>query len=49
VEDETESSSHAMNGTTVELSKETLDAMLDGLGKIRKQLSSVAEPPASEQ
>lgn len=26
----------------VELSKETLDAMLDGLGKIRDQLSSVA-------
>ena len=26
----------------VELSKETLDTMLDGLGKIRDQLSSVA-------
>ena len=27
----------------VELSKETLDTMLDGLGKIREQLSSVAK------
>ncbi|CAH1254979.1 COMMD9 [Branchiostoma lanceolatum] len=29
----------------VELSKETLDTMLDGLGKIRDQLSSVAAKP----
>ncbi|ELU08751.1 hypothetical protein CAPTEDRAFT_183930 [Capitella teleta] len=38
-----------VNSTSVELSKETLDAMLDGLGKIRKQLSSVAEPAVIEQ
>ena len=31
---------HTIN---VEFSKETLDTMLDGLGKIRDQLSSVAK------
>jgi hypothetical protein len=32
-----------LNSVNVELSKETLDTMLDGLGKIRDQLSSVAK------
>ncbi|XP_064602097.1 COMM domain-containing protein 9-like [Liolophura sinensis] len=32
-----------LTSTNVELSKETLDTMLDGLGKIRDQLSSVAK------
>ena len=31
----------------VELSKKTLDTMLDGLGKIRDQLSSVAQSTSS--
>ncbi|CAB3984468.1 Hypothetical predicted protein [Paramuricea clavata] len=31
----------------VELSKKTLDTMLDGLGKIRDQLSSVSQSSAS--
>jgi len=31
-----------MSCVNVELSRETLDTMLDGLGKIRDQLSSVA-------
>ena len=30
-----------IRNVNVELSKETLDTMLDGLGKIRNQLSSV--------
>ena len=33
----------ATSCVNVELSKETLDTMLDGLGKIREQLSSVAK------
>ncbi|KAJ8787796.1 hypothetical protein J1605_005698 [Eschrichtius robustus] len=32
----------SMSAVTVELSKETLDTMLDGLGRIRDQLSAVA-------
>lgn len=32
----------AISAVTVELSKETLDTMLDGLGRIRDQLSAVA-------
>ena len=32
-----------VSGVNVELSKETLDTMLDGLGKIRDQLSAVAK------
>ncbi|XP_041471604.1 COMM domain-containing protein 9-like [Lytechinus variegatus] len=43
--EETASNSHLMPGLStqnVELSKETLDTMLDGLGKIRDQLNSVA-------
>ncbi len=32
----------AVRSLNVEFSKETLDTMLDGLGKIRNQLSSVA-------
>ncbi|KAF0874934.1 COMD9 protein, partial [Crocuta crocuta] len=32
----------AVSAVTVELSKETLDTMLDGLGRIRDQLSAVA-------
>uniref|UniRef100_A0A0B7ANP7 COMM domain-containing protein n=1 Tax=Arion vulgaris TaxID=1028688 RepID=A0A0B7ANP7_9EUPU len=34
--------SHEIENVNVELSKETLDTMLDGLGKIRDQLASVA-------
>ena len=33
----------AMRSVNVEFSRETLDTMLDGLGKIRDQLSSVAK------
>jgi len=33
----------ATSCVNVELSKETLDTMLDGLGKIRDQLSSVTK------
>ncbi|GAA6073030.1 COMM domain-containing protein 9 [Tachysurus ichikawai] len=36
------SSSKSESSVTVELSKETLDTMLDGLGRIRDQLSAVA-------
>lgn len=36
------SSSTSESSVTVELSKETLDTMLDGLGRIRDQLSAVA-------
>lgn len=36
------SSSINESSVTVELSKETLDTMLDGLGRIRDQLSAVA-------
>lgn len=32
----------SVSAVTVELSKETLDTMLDGLGRIRDQLSTVA-------
>ena len=32
----------AMRSVNVEFSRDTLDTMLDGLGKIRDQLSSVA-------
>uniref|UniRef100_UPI000E20C8A0 COMM domain-containing protein 9 n=1 Tax=Homo sapiens TaxID=9606 RepID=UPI000E20C8A0 len=32
----------SISAVTVELSKETLDTMLDGLGRIRDQLSAVA-------
>ena len=32
-----------VKSVNVEFSKETLDTMLDGLGKIRDQLSSVAK------
>ena len=32
-----------VRAVNVEFSKETLDAMLDGLGKIRDQMSSVAK------
>lgn len=32
----------SVSAVTVELSKETLDTMLDGLGRIRDQLSAVA-------
>ena len=32
----------SVSALTVELSKETLDTMLDGLGRIRDQLSAVA-------
>ncbi|KAK2834609.1 hypothetical protein Q7C36_015310 [Tachysurus vachellii] len=35
-------SSKSKSSVTVELSKETLDTMLDGLGRIRDQLSAVA-------
>lgn len=37
-----DSSSTSESSVTVELSKETLDTMLDGLGRIREQLSAVA-------
>ena len=36
-----------VNSVNVELSKETLDTMLDGLGKIRDQLNSVAKTQQS--
>ena len=32
----------SLSSVTMELSKETLDTMLDGLGRIRDQLSTVA-------
>lgn len=32
----------SVSAVTMELSKETLDTMLDGLGRIRDQLSAVA-------
>lgn len=35
-------SSPVVSALTVELSKETLDTMLEGLGRIRDQLSAVA-------
>lgn len=34
--------SPVISSVTVELNKETLDTMLDGLGRIRDQLSAVA-------
>ena len=37
----------SISAVTMELSKETLDTMLDGLGRIRDQLSAVANKTTS--